>query len=244
MKTMTPLCIAVALATSVRASAQDAGDLRAFVALRTTHIGALVPQLTPAMIGRHLNGAQLGIRYGLLDENNLRNHAIAASGLFSVGLASSVTVTAGVRTCQGCDPGMLLGVGGDMRIYDSGETMGPGTSLSLALSGDVGYAQLKPGNGSALALGVGAPVTLTFGANTQGMRIAPFFTPLFGVGSTSGGCPVLFPNCETSGVRWVMGGGIGVWNPMTSVSASVGVNQVLLSGAKPTWGINVQLGGR
>ena len=245
MRLLTPLCLAVALAASTTLGAQSSGDIRAFTALRATHIGALTPIMTPAMISRHLNGAQLGLRYGLLDENNLRNHAIAASGIFGVGLASSVTVTAGVRTCQGCDAGMMLGIGGDMRVYDGGDGFGgAGTGLSIAVSGDLGYAQLRPGSESAFALGVGAPVTLTFGATSEGMRIAPFFTPVFGVGSTTGGCPTLFPNCQTNGVRWVMGGGIGVWNPLTSISASVGVNQVMLSGAKPVWGINVQFGGR
>jgi hypothetical protein len=244
MRLLTPLGFIAALASTTTLSAQSSGDIRAFTALRATPIGALTPIITPAMISRHLNGAQLGLRYGLLDENNLRNHAIAATGIFGVGMASSVTLTAGVRTCQGCDAGMMLGAGGDMRVYDGADALGAGTALSLAVSGDLGYAQLRPGNESALSLGVGAPVTLTFGATSEGMRIAPFFTPVFGIGSTTGGCPALFPNCQTNGVRWVMGGGIGVWNPMTSISASVGVNQVILSGAKPVWGINVQLGGR
>jgi hypothetical protein len=222
----------------------QSGAERAFVALRATHIGALTPIMTPAMISRRLNGAQLAIRYGLRDENDVRAHSVAGSGILAIGLQSSVSITAGVQFGQGsADSQLMVGLGGDMRLYESGDPSS-GSTLSLALSGDLGYAQLKPGDQSGLALGIGAPVTIMFGATPEGMRIAPFFTPVFGIGSTTGGCPVAFPSCEESGIRWVLGGGIGVWNPVSSISASIGVNQVLLDGAKPVFGVNVTLGGR
>ena len=223
--------------------AQSTGDLHAFVALRAAHIGALTPLMTPAMISRRLNGAQLGIRYGLLDEGGVRTNAIAGSGIFAAGTESSATVTAGVTdaNCNGCTPALLLGVGGDTRLYESSESLAGGTGLTVALSGDLGYAQLKPSDDYAIALGVGAPVTVSLGS-TQGMRLAVYGTPVFGIGETSTPCPL--GSCDKSGVRWVLGGGIGAWNPTTNISASVGVNQVMLSGAKPVYGINVVIGGK
>lgn len=220
------------------------GDVRAFVALRATHIGAFAPMLTPAMASRRLNGAQLGLRYGIRLLDSLEVNTLAVQGTFALGLQSSMAVTAGLTyaNCDGCDPAMMLGVGGDMRLYQTDASQG--SSFTVAVSGDIGYAQVKPGDESAFALGVGVPVTYIFGATPEGIRFAPFFTPIFGVGSTTGGCPVAFPDCEESGTRWVLGGGVGVWGPRSPVSVSIGINQVMLSGAKPVYGVNVQIGGR
>jgi hypothetical protein len=196
------------------------------------------------MIGRQIEGAQLGIRYGFVNENNIQTHAVAGAGIFAAGLQSSVTVTAGVSDadCPDCSPAMLLGLGGDMRIMEATDVVGDGSALHVGVSGDFGYAQLKPGDDYAITLGIGAPITLSFGGGMEGgVRFAPFFTPVLGVGQTSTSCPT---GCDKSGTRWVLGGGIGVWNPLTSVSASVGINQVILTGSKPVFGVNVVIGGR
>jgi hypothetical protein len=220
------------------------GDERALVALRATHIGSLTPLITPAMISRRLNGVQLGIRYGLRDEAGIQRHTVAASGIFGAGMASSLALTAGATHCDGCGTaGIVIGLGGDMRIVERGEFLGAGSTLTVAVSGEMGYAQMRLEDDDALTLAVGAPITLTFGATTEGMRIAPFFTPLFAVGQ-SGQCPLSDPSCERSGQRWVVGGGIGVWNPLTNVSATIGVNHVVAENARPVFGVNVILGGR
>ena len=244
MRLSTPLGI-LCIAALMPAAAQTSGE-RAFVSLRGSHIGALTPMMTPAMTSRRLNGAQLGLRYAFRDESGINTHAIAGSGIFAVGLASSVSLTAGVTDadCIGCDPGLMLGLGADMRVLESGDLMGAGSSFSIAVSGDVGYARLQPTDVSATAIGIGAPATLTFGGSPNAMRLAAFVTPVFGVGSTSWGCGLAPGNCEESGTRWVLGGGIGVWNPTSSISASVGVNHVFLESAKPVFGVNVQIGGR
>ena len=241
------LIAAVLLLPLATVDAQEPDDVRAFVALRATPVGALTPMITPAMISRRLNGAQLALRYGFREEFDLRTQAIAASGVFSVGMASSISLTAGVSDaeCFSCSPALLLGLGGDMRVYESGGIAGA-PSMSVAVSGDVGYAQLKPGDASAISLGVGAPITLTFGASPEGgMRFAPFVTPVFGIGAVSQDCPVGIGNCQDgSGTRWMLGGGIGVWNPLSSISASVGINHVFLEDSRPVFGVNVQIGGR
>jgi hypothetical protein len=241
----TSLVLVLLLAPAVTSS-QSAGDRSAFTALRGTHIGALTPLMSPAMISRRLNGTQLAIRYGLRDEGGVRSQAIAGTAMFALGMESSVSLTAGVADadCGNCSPDLLLGLGGDMRIMERGDVLAAGTSFTLAVSGDIGYGQ--PGTiEHAFALGVGTPATLVFGATGQGMRIATFFTPVFGIGNVSAGCPLL-PGapCENSGTRFVLGGGIGIWNPLTSVSASIGVNQVVLTDARPVFGVNVILGGR
>ena len=240
--------ILLALAPLATAVAQtETGDLRAFAALRSSHIGSLTPLLTPAMESRRLSGVQLAIRYGLRRENGVMYNGYAGTALFNAGMQSSVSLTAGVLDayCDSCPPALMLGAGGDMRIAELADAFGTGSQFTVAVSGEFGYAQLKPGSDNANTLTVGLPLTLSIGSGgKEGMRIAPYFTPVFGVGQTSTPCMNTASTCDKSGMRWVMGGGIGVWNPTSNVSASIGANQVLLSGAKPVFGVNVMLGGR
>jgi hypothetical protein len=244
MRRTTPLVLLLALAAFAPVTAQTSIE-RAFVALRGTHIGALTPMMTPAMISRRLNSAQLGLRYAFRDETGIKTQAVAGSGIFAIGMASSLAITAGVTDadCVGCDPGLLLGVGADMRVFESGSSSGGG-ALSVAVSGDVGYARLQPTDVSATAIGIGAPVTVTLGGMATGPRFAAFLTPVFGIGSTSWGCELTLGECRESDTRMVLGGGIGVWNPTSSISASLGFNHVFLTDAKPVFGVNVQIGGR
>lgn len=244
MRQTTSLALLLSLAALVPLPAQTSIE-RAFVAIRSSHIGALTPMMTPAMLSRRLNGAQLGLRYSFRDETGVKTQAIAGSGVFAVGMASSVAVTAGVTDadCIQCDPGLMIGVGGDMRVFESGSASGGG-ALTVAVSGDVGYSRLQPVDVSATAIGIGAPVTLTLGGMATGPRFAAFLTPVFGIGSTSWGCEFSLGDCRESDTRMVLGGGIGVWNPTSSISASVGFNHVFLTDAKPVFGVNVQIGGR
>jgi hypothetical protein len=236
----------------LEAARAQPSDERAFAALRSSHIGALTSLLTPAMLRRRLNGAQLGIRYGLRDENGLRTQAIAASAIFPAGVQTSVTLTAGVlnTNCNGCEGALLLGAGSDLRVAEMGDVVRGGSLLSVGVSGDLGFAQLKPQSEYAITLGIGLPITLSIASGARGMRFAPYFTPVFGVGETSTACPTvpIVPgssmNCDKSGVGLVLGGGIGVWNPESGVAASIGINQVVHAGAQPVFGINVILGGR
>jgi len=236
----------VALAFAARA--QSVNDRFASQALRASHLGALTPLMTPSMIRRTVSGAQLGIRYGLMDEQGQRTHAIAGSGILAVGLASSVTLTAGVTDseCSGCAPGLILGLGGDMRVFERADVVASGSTFTIAVGGDFGYAaQASNTDQSALALGIGAPMTLVFGGNREGMRIVPYFAPVFGVGQVNDVICIADP-CDKSpsGTRVVLGGGLGIWNPISSISASVGVNQVMINSARPVFGVNVIVGGR
>jgi hypothetical protein len=238
----TVLVLLALLAPAHSAVAQ--GDLFAAAALASTPIGALTPLMTSSMVGRQFDGAQLAIRYGLRRDGTTNTHAIAGSAVFSAGLKSSLSLTAGVRdaTCTGCSPRLMLGLGGDMRLYEGGDVAGAGSGLAVSLSGDLGYGRALSDE-DAYALGIGTPVTLSLASGGRdALHIVPFFTPVVGIGQTS--CPSGLSNCERSGVRMVLGGGVGVWNPMTSVSASLGVNQVIRDGENPVFGINVVLGGR
>ena len=219
------------------ARAQSGADAQAAAAIMASHVGALTPLMTPPMTGRRVGGSQFAIRYGLRDDDGVMTHTVAASALFEVGSNSSLAVTAGVSDgeCAGCSAALLLGLGGDMRVFDAGEP--GGATFHVSVSGDVGYAQLKPGDNSALALAVGAPVTMSLTTDGEsGMRIVPYLTPMFGIGRIDGSCGT--GGCE-SGTRFLIGGGVGLWNPLTRISASLGVNQLIIDGANPVFGVNV-----
>ena len=222
------------------AAGQTAGDLRAAVALSASHIGALTPLMTPSMTGRRVGSGQLALRYGLRDDDGLLSHAVAVSGMFEVGTNSSLTLTAGLSDdeCAGCSPSLMLGLGGDMRVFDAGD-VASGATFHVSVNGDLGFAQLEPGNNSAFAFAVGAPVTMSLTTDAEsGMRLVPYLTPAFGIGQVDGACP-LVGTCERSGTRFLLGGGVGLWNPTTRISASLGVNQVLIEGGKAVYGVNV-----
>lgn len=108
MRFLTRSSLLISLALAAELSAQS--DV-AFVALRGSHLGALTPLITPAMISRRLNGAQLGLRYGFREEFDLSTQAVALSGIFGLGLSSSVALTAGVTDadCFSCSPALMLG---------------------------------------------------------------------------------------------------------------------------------------
>ena len=242
------IAIAVLAAPARLLVAQTVGTMAAAEALQASHIGALTPLMTPAMIRRTLDGAQLGVRYGLRDQPGTRTHTVAGSGIFAMGLNSSATMTAGVADsdCAGCSPALLLGVGADMRVYERGDVLSVGSIFTVAVSGDVGYARIKPSDSDALGLGVGAPITLVFGADRAGWRLTSFVTPSFGIGRVNGLVCLQIGPCEenASGTRIVLGGGIGLWSPLSSVSASLGINQVMVAEARPVYGVSVVIGGR
>ncbi|HMC57243.1 MAG TPA: hypothetical protein VKH19_18835 [Gemmatimonadaceae bacterium] len=246
MRLSTLPAIAVALAgLASSAAGQNEGDTRAAVALQSTPLGAFAPLMSPSMIMRRLNGAQLGLRYGLKYDNNVNAQAVAANVTWVAGLQSSITLNAGVldADCSACAPALLLGAGADMRIAEFGDAAGDASQLTISVGGDMGYAQLKPGNDYALALGVSAPVTLSLGSGGRdGLRFVPYFTPTFGVGETSTACQPV--SCSRNGTRFMFGGGLGVWNPTSNLSASIGISQVMISGAQAVYGVNVAFGGK
>lgn len=237
----------VALPLSSATSQTSLEDARAFVALRASPIGALVPVLGPAVAGRTLNGAQLGIRYGFNTEDvtggSVNTQAIAGSAIFALGLTGTWSLHAGVTDadCLNCSPELMLGLGGEMRAFEVADFLTAGSSLNIGVSGEFGYARLKTVDINAYALAIGAPVALSMSGGTSGMRIVPYLTPAFGIGKLSSTCGAA-EACD--GTRMLLGGGIGFWNPVSNISASLGANHVFMPDQQPVYGVNVVIGGR
>ena len=149
---MRPLSLFVAtllvLPVTAATSQTSFADSRAFVALRATPVGALVPMPGPAMVGRQLGGAQLGIRYGFNREEvvggSVSTQAVAASAIFALGLTGNWSLHAGIvdADCINCSPELMLGLGGEMRAFEIGDFLTAGSTLNLGVSGDFGYGRL------------------------------------------------------------------------------------------------------
>jgi len=217
----------------------DESALAAWSALLGTPTGALVPLLTPTLAGAPAHSAQLALRYGhsqgINDLASLNNFAVTA--LFPAGTGATISLTGGMirPSCDGCDTHLMLSIGGDMALYSS--PLGPSSDagrFAVALNGEFGYG--KPEDGTLLAGSVGLPFSLVLGST--GMRFVPYVTPAFGFGSSSES------GSSVSGVRFLLGGGVGLHNPESTVSVHAGFQQIFISDAKMIFGLGLSIGGR
>lgn len=226
---------------SVASAAQSLDDVRTYVAISRTPVGALAPILSNTLINRLQNGASLALRYGNLASGdfNFATHAFGVTGILPAGLGSTVRITGGVNVadCGSCDPELMLSLGGDLRLV--GSTMGNTATSPLwtvSLDGELGYGKLDPG--TAISGYVGVPIALV--QRGQGMQFVPFITPAFAFAQSSGQ-PLL---ASSSGARLMLGGGLGIYNTESSVMINVGVQHSFMNGARNTIGVNVALGGK
>ena len=247
MKTTSTLTLAALIAAApAPLSAQlGLGDgpsesaFAAWSALLGTPTGALVPMMTPTMVGLPARSVQLVFRYGHAgggeDLASLNN--FAATALFPAGTGATFSLTGGLvrPSCDGCETHLMLSVGGDLGLYSS--PLGPSSDagrFTMALNGELGYG--NPEEGTLVAGAVGLPFSLVLGST--GMRFVPYVTPAFGFGSSSEG------GSSVSGVRFLLGGGIGLSNPESTVSVHGGFQQIFLTDAKMVFGIGLSIGGR
>ena len=215
------------------------GALAAWVALLGTPVGALAPLMTPTMASASARSAQLALRYGHAsgetDFASLNNFAVTA--LFPAGTGATVSLTGGMirPSCDGCDTNLMLSIGGDLALYSS--PLGPSSDagrFAMALNGELGYG--KPENGTLVAGAVGLPFSLVLG--TGPMKFVPYVTPAFGFGSASD------HGSSTSGVRFLLGGGVGLSSTESSVSVHAGFQQIFITDAKMLFGVGLSIGGR
>ncbi|MEO5567189.1 MAG: hypothetical protein ABIR92_01770 [Gemmatimonadaceae bacterium] len=233
--------------TASLASAQTPSndEVATYTAIVRTPIGALSPMLTNTLLNRLQNGASLAVRYGNLAKGdfNANSNAFALTGILPAGLGSSLTLTAGVILNE-TSPivgapetrgQLILGVGGDIRLI--GRTMGNTAASPLwtvSLDGELGYGNANPG--TYFGGYVGVPIALV--QRGEGMQFVPFLTPGFAFAQNSAN------GTSTSGSGLMVGGGLGIYNMMSSVTVNVAVQHQFMNGARNTIGINLLLGGK
>lgn len=217
----------------------DEGAEAAWSALLGTPTGGLVPLMTPTLAGAPARSAQLAFRYGHTQGNNdlasLNNFAVTA--LFPAGTGATISLTGGMirPSCNGCDTHLMLSLGGDMALYSS--PLGPSSDagrFAMGLNGELGYG--RPKDATLVAGSVGLPFSLIMGSS--GMRFVPYVTPALGFGSSNES------GSSVSGMRFLLGGGIGLHNPASAVSVHAGFQQIFIADAKMLFGLGLSIGGR
>ena len=251
------LAVICLLAPASQTFAQTIGDLAAYNALMLTPVGALPPIMTSSISGQVQRSAQFAIRYGYLSQDR-RDPLIASgdvnsfgfSGVLPMGLGSTITLTGGVTSpdCDRCDPGVMLSLGGDTRLTEVPfGSARDAARLTISLNGEFGFGQPKlPFRivSSVWSGAVGLPIGLVSGGRNAGMRIVPFVTPAFGFGNTDFDDDVVnFPDSE-SGSRFMLGGGVGIYNPTSSVVLNIGFQHVAIENGGTQIGFALMLGGR
>jgi hypothetical protein len=250
---MRKLVLVSLLALAGRAEAQSDGDIAAFNALMFTPIGGLPPIMTSTISADLQRSAQFSLRYGytsggprdvLFGNGDL--NAFGFSGVLPMGLGSTVTLTGGVASpeCGNCDPGLMLSVGGDMRLT----TMPMGSArdaarFTISLNGEFGFGKPKLPLGlvsSVWSGAVGLPIGLVSGGRNAGMRIVPFITPAFGFGNVDFAEDI----DSESGSRFMLGGGVGVYNPTSSIVLNLGFQYVAIDNGGTQIGLSLTIGGR
>jgi len=219
--------------------AQTQSQAIATTALQLTPAGALPPLLTSTLEAEVQNGVALALRYGYMSPSDGGPNANngGASVIFPLGLGGTVTLTGGVFSynCDGCKPGLMLGIGGDHRLGDMVLGTGSdGSRIQFALNGEVGYGQPQGAdisNGSVFSGAVGIPISLIPGSRAKDqMRIVPFVTPGFGFGSIRG-------SGSSTGSAVMLGGGLGIYNRSSSVSLGLGFQYIAVSNAATQIGL-------
>ena len=140
----------------------------------------------------------------------------------------------------------MVGGGGDMRL--ASVDVATGMRATVSITGELGYAKPQRDIDHEFSGSVGVPIALLVSATAPGMRIVPFITPAFGFGSeqvtaVNPGFGGTFSQ-SASGQSFIIGGGIALTNPASSVGANLGFQKVMIDGGKTQVGIAVTFGGR
>ncbi len=244
------ICLPVAAS---RAGGQTIGDVAAFNALMFTPVGALPPIMTSSISGDVQRSAQFALRYGylsvdrrdvVLSEGDVNSFGF--SGVLPMGLGSTVTLTGGVTApdCGDCDPGLMLSAGGDIRLTEVPfGSARDAAKLTISINGELGFGQPKVPLrliSSVWGGAVGVPIGLVSGGRNAGLRIVPFITPAFGFGNVNFRDDI----DSESGSRFMLGGGVGVYNRTSNVVLNLGFQHVAITDGGTQIGLALMLGGR
>ena len=246
--------LSVVVATPL--AAQSAGDYAAYQALVFTPVGALTPVMTSTLTGELQQGVQLAVRYAYMRDisaplvfggagsrafgsTQVGANNFAATAVLPAGIGSTISLTAGsfYPTCDGCKAHLMLGAGGDLRLTSMSTGSQPDSPrIIVGLNGELGFG--NPTDAKLLSGAIGVPLSLV--QRGEGMRIAVFVTPQLGLGSAYYSDAV--GGGSDSGTRFAVGGGIGIYNPASTLAVSLGVQYIDFPSSTGVYGVTVRLG--
>lgn len=240
MHRITRILIALALsATATSLAAQSPGGVAAYTALIVSPPGGLPATLTNVLLGRAGASPEFGARYGQWNDASITTRDFGATGRFAVGTKASLGATAGYvnANCTGCEGSWMVGVVADQRYALASHGDGSdATTVVYALSEDLGFAKPRSSSGHAVSLSVHAPTATVF--HRGAVAIAPFISPGYGFGQTDDGSQT------DSGVRPMLGGGIGIANVRSGLGVTIGAERVMMDGARTVFGASLSMLGR
>jgi hypothetical protein len=214
--------IAVALAVvSQPARSQSVSDISAHTALLNTPVGALAPLMSAPAPGAVTH--TLSIRVSQYSVTGLDATSFGATLSHSGGRLNH-SITAAVRTCEGCDKTLMLGINARHPLVRA--TSGT-RSMGLAVSAGAGYG--KADELSALSLSVGAPISIAIDQANKA-RLSAFVTPGIGWGRLS------ITDTHESGTRPMIGAGAG-WTAPAGWGVHLGFQKVIIEDGGGTAGI-------
>jgi len=241
MRKLSSLAAAAMIVVASSASAQTLSDAAAYVALMRTAVAGLPPIATSTILGDRQDGAAFSVRYGNVSAGDISNslNNFTATAVLPAGGASTISLTAGASAPSSGSSALVLGIAGDTRLTDLPMSDGANsTLLRMGLNGEFGYSH--PTSAHLLAGSVGLPFSLiTRGGSRDAMRFVPFITPAFGFGD-------LNPDVGTSrsAMKFMLGGGVGLYNPTSSVALNLAFQHPFVDGGTTQFGLGLVLGGR
>jgi hypothetical protein len=210
----------VAVAQPLRS--QSVSDLSAHTALLNTPVGALAPMSSAAAPGAAMTHT-LSLRLGQYSVTGLDATSFGATLNHAGGMLSH-SITAAVRTCEGCDKTLMLGLNARHPVI----TATTGTrSMGLGVNASAGYG--KADELSAVSLSVGAPISIAIDQASKA-RLSAFVTPAIGWGRLS------ITGTNESGTRPMIGAGAG-WTAPAGWGIHVGYQKVMIEDGGGTAGI-------
>lgn len=226
--------------------------------LLQTPAGALPMIPTSTIIGEPQRTPMFSLRYGYIGGTNdfsFNNGGISAT--FPALFGTTVSLTGGILSCNGCGTAGMAGIAADHRIQDW--PLRPdsnATRIMLSVAANAGYGW---GTNSALSEGDVAGGTLTLPLTFRACQrlpdalcFIPFLAPGLGVGWADhldrlervGPAGELQVVTESSnGTRFVLGGGIAVYQRGSNFSVNFGAQYIATQFRNFMAGVGVNYGG-
>jgi hypothetical protein len=229
----------VTLVTAAPLTAQSEQDVSAYFTLIGTPPGALPAVLSIAMLNRPMTLPNVAVRYGHISTAGVSFNSFAATLGVPAGTKALIGLTAGYQalSCQGggCNGHFIGGASAEGRLTST--TLGTGSDaaqLTIGLNGEFGYG--KPESSTLVSLTGGVPIALVAGGPE--IKIAPFLRPAIGWGREGNA----FGN--TTGTRFMLGGGVTFLSTTSGVGANIGFQKVFINGGDTLFGVSLILGAR
>jgi hypothetical protein len=165
------------------------------------------------------------------------------TGIIPLGLGGTVSLTGGVsneRCTTGCSGARYMGsVAGDYRLFRTGVGVpDEAMRLTVGVNGEVGIG--SPESGLTETASFGVPLALGFG-RPDATRVIPYITPSIALIASGGGSS---GNPSVRAGRGLLGGGVALFNPKSSLGASIGFQYVFATKTEMQIGVALSLGGR